>query len=58
MRSPEDWAAVLLMVARLDRIDATFVGWSDRMDARLVLIREDPTIYLMACRQRDQRDHP
>lgn len=56
MRSPEDWVAASFMVKRMDRIEATFVGWSDRMDAMCHLMREDPVVYLMAARQRVRRD--
>jgi hypothetical protein len=33
------------MVARIERIDATFVSWSERMAARAVLMRDDPEAY-------------
>jgi hypothetical protein len=52
----EDAVAIERMAARLDRIDSTFIGWSDRMDARAYLLRtEDPWIYIEGARLRYRR---
>jgi hypothetical protein len=52
----EDKAAVAVMLARIERIDATFIGWSERMDARLELMAEDAYIYHLAARRIHRRN--
>jgi hypothetical protein len=49
--SPEDEAAIDALVARLERIDATYSDWVPRMDARIVLMREEPWKYVEAARR-------
>jgi hypothetical protein len=42
------------MVARMERIDATFAGWDQRFEAQAVLIAEDPVAYMQAVRRRNE----
>jgi hypothetical protein len=46
------------MVARLERIDATFAGWDQRFEAQKVLIHEDPVAYMEAVRRRTEEGRP